>query len=101
MMRAARTAARIPHGRGAAAPVGLAPLDVANRYPVELLSLDLAGEEKRALLERADRAARAADARVTRVEVSLAEQIREILIATSDGRLVRDRQPLLRFGVRV
>src|SRR5690606_14804651 len=100
MERAARTAAQIAEGGGSKAPVGLKPLDVANRYPVEMLSLDLAGEEKRALLERADRAAHAADPRVTRVEASLAESIREILIATSDGRLVRDRQPLLRFGVR-
>ena len=100
MERAARTAAQIADGGGSPAPVGLKALDVANRYDVGTLSLDLAGEEKRALLERADRAAHAADSRVTRVEASLAESIREILIATSDGRLVRDRQPLLRFGVR-
>lgn len=101
MERAARTAAQIADGGGAPEPVGLEPLDVANRYPVEVLSLDLAGEEKRDLLKRADEAARAVDSRVQRVEASLAEQVREILIATSDGRLVRDRQPLLRFGVRV
>ena len=101
MERAARTAAQIADGGGAPAPVGLDPLDVANRYPVDMLSLDLAGEEKRALLKRADEAARAVDGRVQRVEASLAEQMREILIATSDGRLVRDRQPLLRFGIRV
>jgi TldD protein len=100
MERAARTAAQIADGGGSPAPVGLKALDVANRYDIAMLSLDLAGEEKRALLERADRAAHAADTRVTRVEASLAESIREILIATSDGRLVRDRQPLLRFGVR-
>jgi TldD protein len=101
LRRAAVTAAQIASGGGAPAPVGLAPLDVANRYPVNVLSLDLPGEEKRALLERADRAARAADPRVSRVEASLAEEVRELLIATSDGRWVRDRQPLLRFGVRV
>ncbi|MEQ9075367.1 MAG: metallopeptidase TldD-related protein [Sandaracinaceae bacterium] len=101
MERAARTAAQIADGGGAPAPVGLDPLDVANRYPVDMLSLDLAGEEKRALLKRADEAARAVDGRVQRVEASLAEQMREILIATSDGRLVCDRQPLLRFGIRV
>jgi TldD protein len=100
MQRAARTAAQIADGGGAPAPIGLTARDGADRYRVEVASLDLPGEEKRALLARADRAARAADTRVTRVEASLAEQIREILIATSDGRLVRDRQPLLRFGVR-
>jgi TldD protein len=101
MERAARTAAQIAAGGGAPEPVGLSSLDVANRYPVETLSLDLPGEDKRDLLARADAAARLEDPRVQRVEASLAEQVREILIATSDGRLVRDRQPLLRFGVRV
>lgn len=100
MERAATTAAQIAAGGGAPAPVGLAPVDSADRYAVDVLSLDLAGEQKRDLLARADTAARAEDPRVTRVEASLAEQLREILIATSDGRLVRDRQPLLRFGVR-
>ncbi|HJL18355.1 MAG TPA: metallopeptidase TldD-related protein [Sandaracinaceae bacterium LLY-WYZ-13_1] len=101
MERAAKTAAQIAASGGAPEPVGLSPLEVADRYPVETLSLDLPGEDKRSLLARADAAARAADPRVQRVEASLAEQVREILIATSDGRLVRDRQPLLRFGVRV
>ncbi|MGF1469290.1 MAG: TldD/PmbA family protein [Sandaracinaceae bacterium] len=101
MERAARTAAQIAAGGGAPAPVGLEPRVPADRYPVSILSLDLKGEDKRALLARADAAARAADPRVQRVEASLAEQVREVLVATSDGRFVRDRQPLLRFGVRV
>ncbi len=60
----------------------------ASRYPVPTLSLDVAGEDKRALLERADRAARAHDPRIIRVEASLLEEVREILIATSDGKMV-------------
>ncbi|MCA9662531.1 MAG: metalloprotease TldD [Myxococcales bacterium] len=101
MERAAKTAAQIAEGAGSPAPVGLDPVDTADRYAVAALSLDLPGEQKRDLLARADAAARAADPRVQRVEASFAEQVREILIATSDGLLVRDRQPLLRIGVRV
>lgn len=100
MEHAARTAAQIAAAGGAPAPVGLDLRRVASRYPVGLLSLDVPGEDKRALLERADRTARAADPRVVRVDASFHEEIREILIATSDGKLVHDRQPLLRFGVR-
>ena len=100
MQHAAKTAARIAAGGRSLAPQPVAPRTPPQRYPVALLSLDVPGLEKRALLERADRAARAADPRISRVEVSLSEEIREILIATSDGRWVRDRQPLLRFGVR-
>ncbi|MBX3275949.1 MAG: metalloprotease TldD [Sandaracinaceae bacterium] len=101
MEHAARTAAQIADGGGAPEPVGLVAIDPASRYVVERLSLDLPGEDKRALLARADAAARAADSRVSRVEASFAEQVREILIATSDGLFVRDLQPLLRIGVRV
>jgi TldD protein len=68
-------------------------------YPIDRSSLDLAGAEKVALLRRADGAARAADPRVVRVEVSLAEEWREVLVVTSDGHLARDRQPMIRFGV--
>ena len=46
------------------------------------------------------RAARAYDPRIVEVEASLAEEMREILVVTSDGRLARDRQPMIRFGVR-
>ncbi len=100
MRRAAKTAAQIAAGGGAKEPFALEPREVPSRYRVALESLEVPGEEKRALLERADKAARAADARITRVDASLAEEIREILVATSTGRFVRDRQPLVRFGVR-
>jgi len=100
MERAARTAAQIADGGGAPTPHALAPVARAERYPIGMLSLDVAGLEKRALLERADRAARAEDPRIIRVDASLHEELREILVATSDGRMVVDRQPLLRFGVR-
>jgi len=98
--RAARTAAQIAAGGGAPDPVGLEPLTPPSRYAIGELSLDLPGEQKRDLLALADRVARAEDPRVARVQASLAEQLREVLIATSDGRLVHDRQPLLRMGVR-
>jgi TldD protein len=100
MERAAKTAAQIA-AAGGREPVGLEPIETPNRYRVAVDPFDVAGEAKRDLLRRADEAARAADPRIQRVEVSLAEQIREILIATNDGRLVYDVQPLIRFGIRV
>ena len=65
------------------------------------MTLDVPGLDKRALLERAAAAAHAFDTRVVKVEASLAEEIREILVVTSDGTMARDTQPLVRFGVRV
>lgn len=71
-----------------------------DRYHVDAPSILASGHDKRDLLLAADRAARAADPRVHRVEASLAESYREVLIATSDGKFLRDVQPMLRFGVR-
>ncbi len=101
MQRAARTAAQIAAGEQSGAPVSFEVPGQIARYQAADLSLDVSGEQKRELLLRADRAARAADPRVIRVEASLHEELREILIATSTGKLASDRQPMIRFSVRV
>src|SRR6185369_6994641 len=51
------------------------------------------------LLRQADRAARSYDPRIVRVEVSMSEEWREVLVVSSDGRMARDSQPMVRFGV--
>jgi TldD protein len=101
MARAARTASNIAAGgRGQVAPEFVRPAFI-DRYAVPKLSLDVPGPEKRALLERANKRARAADPRIIRVDASLSEDLREVLLATSDGKMVFDRQPLLRYRVGV
>ncbi|MGB0680096.1 MAG: TldD/PmbA family protein [Polyangiales bacterium] len=101
MRAAALTAAKIAAAGGGQAAPSLQHLSLPQRYALAQASLEVAGADKRALLERADRTARAADPRVVRVEASLSEEVREILIASSLGLWARDWQPLLRFGVRV
>jgi TldD protein len=101
MKRAAETAARIATAGSAVPPVRVAMRDVPSRYAVTAESLDVEGAVKKSILERADRAARAFDPRVVRVDASFAESVREILVANSLGQMARDRQPLIRFGVRV
>ncbi len=101
MLRAAKTAAQIASGSASSAPLTFEVPSTVPRYATQALSLDLTGEEKRDLLQRADRAARAADPRIIRVEASLHEELREILLATSSGKLAHDRQPMIRFSVRV
>jgi TldD protein len=59
----------------------------------------VAPEAAAALLRRVDRAARAADPAIVRVEASLAAVRREILVTSSDGPMLRDVQPLLRLSV--
>jgi TldD protein len=99
MLEAARTAAQIASAGGAPAPVAIRPIALPDFYPVPRSSLAVPGADKVTLLRRADKAARVFDPRVVRVEASLAEELREVLVVTSDGRLSRDRQPMIRFGV--
>ncbi|HVU04072.1 MAG TPA: metallopeptidase TldD-related protein [Polyangiaceae bacterium] len=100
MKRAAETAARIAGGAPLAVEA-LKPSALPDRYAFERLTLSVDGLEKRALLERASRAAHAADPRVKKVEASFSEEVREILVASSVGTFAHDVQPLFRFGVRV
>lgn len=101
MKRAAETAARIATGRPGAPPERLEPSILPSRYELDVLSLTEPGSKKRELLERASRAALAYDSSVAKVEASFNESLREVLIVTSDGRWAYDRQPMIRFGVRV
>jgi TldD protein len=100
MKRAAETAARIAREAARLPPVSVDRMVLPRRYDIETPSLDVPGIDKRALLERASKAALAVDPAVIKVQASFAEEIREVLIATSDGRLAHDIQPLLRFGIR-
>jgi len=100
MRRAAETAARIAAADAKAAPVRLDPIVMPSRYDLDRPSIDVPGLDKRRLLERASRAAHAIDPRIVKVEASFAEEIREVLVATSDGRIAHDVQPLMRFGIR-
>jgi len=98
MARAAETAAHIASDSRSTPPQPVSPAPVDRRYgetSVGVLSL----VERIALVERADRAARAADPRVEKVFASLGEQTRRVRIASSLGVLVEDVQPL--FSIRV
>jgi TldD protein len=99
MLEAARTAGQIATQGGAPGPVALKATALPNFYSVRELSLARPGEEKVALLRRADAAARAFDPRIVRVEAGFAEGWSDVLVASSDGTLARDRQPMVRFGV--
>ncbi|XYH95171.1 TldD/PmbA family protein [Sorangium sp. So ce1128] len=100
MKRAAETAAQIATGSGGTEKIELRRRALPSRYELPVISLDVPGLEKRALLERASAAALAFDSSIVKVEASFAEEVREVLVATSDGRMAHDVQPLLRFGVR-
>jgi len=101
MREAARTASSIASAGGSATPVSVSPITPPSYYPVETPTLFEPDEQRLALIRRADEAARAFDPSVAKVVVSLGEALRQVLVATSDGRLVADEQPLFRFFVQV
>ena len=53
------------------------------------------------MLESADAAARRYDPRVVAVNAHVSDEIQEVWIATSEGRLVHDCRPLVTLGVQV
>jgi TldD protein len=101
MVRAAQTAARIAEAESTVPPMALEPVAAPQRYELPELPLDRPGTFKRDLLARASAAAHRFDSKVLKAEASYSEGVREILIATSSGKWVRDVQPMLHFGVRV
>src|SRR5688572_22753592 len=101
MLHAAKIAGQIAAGGKGTAPVGVsAAVVLPDFYPVRQPSLTVAPADKLALLRAADRAARKYDPRIAKVEASFVEQIKEVMVFTSDGKMAWDVQPLLRFGVR-
>ena len=100
ILKAARIAARIASGPARVSSVGLSTIDTPhNFYLVPHPSTDRALTDKLELVRRGDQAARAFDARICQVRVAYADQVRHVLIAGSDGPVVTDVQPLVRFSV--
>ncbi len=99
ILNAAKIAARIASGPAKVSTVGLSTLIPPHDfYPVTLPSTDRDLADKLEIVVRADAAARAFDPRIKQVRVTYGDQVRHILIAGSDGRVVTDFQPLVRLS---
>ncbi|HXS97243.1 MAG TPA: metalloprotease TldD [Candidatus Limnocylindrales bacterium] len=70
-----------------------------NLYPVVTAPTETAFADRVDLVKRADRAARAYDNRIFQAQAVYADNLRQVLVATSDGVLSVDRQPLARMSV--
>src|SRR5687767_9963042 len=99
--KAARTAARIAEGPSQVEKTGLEEAERRDLYPVLTAPTETSLTERVALVKRADEAARAFDPRVFQVQAMYADNLRHVLVATSEGALSYDRQPLARLGVQV
>jgi TldD protein len=98
--RAAETASHIARSGGSREVIGVnATRNMRNLYPVETPVSFVELTSKIDLLKQADESARRYDPRIREVQSSLSDEIKYVMIASSDGRLVGDVQPLARFGL--
>ncbi|HTN72086.1 MAG TPA: metalloprotease TldD [Methylomirabilota bacterium] len=98
---AARTAQYIAQNRQSELPVaiGQTKSEAHDLYPVKVSVTDVPLDKKVGLLYDIDRYARGLDPRVKNVFVSLGSEYKVILVATSQGLVVGDIQPLTRLNV--
>jgi TldD protein len=99
ILKAANVAAHIASGPSKIDKFNLNEGVPHNLYPVLAAPTETALSARVDLVKRADRAARAYDPRVFQVQAGYADNLRHVLVATSDGVLTVDRQPLARLSV--
>ncbi|MBI5948786.1 MAG: metalloprotease TldD [Chloroflexi bacterium] len=100
MRRAAETASRISGDPERPRPIDATPSGSVGAYYEAGDPLTARPPaEKVALLERADLAARAYHPSITRVDASVSDELKIILVARSDGKVIGDIQPLIRVNV--
>ncbi len=99
MRRAADTAARIASRGDRTEPIDVMHFESANYYSPDASTVAVAPAEKVDFIRRADTAARTFDASIARVDVNFIDEVKHVMIITSDGRITGDVQPLVRFNV--
>jgi TldD protein len=98
---AARTAQYIAQNQQSQLPVSVVQRrgEAHDLYPVKVAVNDVALDQKVGLLYEIDKFARGLDQRIKNVFVSLASEYKVILVASSQGLVVGDIQPLTRLNV--
>jgi TldD protein len=98
---AARTAAAIASGPARTMKQGFTTARRHDLYAMPLAPAEHSLQERVRMLHRANEAARAMDERVFEVEASWVDQLREVMVVSSEGALSFDRQPMARMNVSV
>lgn len=98
--QAAATASFIARSSGTSEQIGVnATPNVHDLYSVDTPVSAIELSRKIDLLKQADEVARAFDRRIREVQTGVHDEMKYVMIATSDGRLVGDVQPLTRMGM--
>ncbi len=99
MRRAADTAARIASRGERAEPVDVMHYESADHFEPAASTVGVAPADKVDLIRRADAAARKHDSSIARADINFIDELKHVMIVTSDGRVTGDVQPLVRFNV--
>lgn len=95
----ARYIANSPSGDGAAVSVPVCQRPSRDLYPIERAQAEVATADRVSLLNAIDAEARRYDPRIKNVMASFNTEYKVVMIATSDGTLIGDVQPLSRLQV--
>src|ERR1700727_2713474 len=101
LLAPARAPALTPSGPAKELMSGFRHTEADSLYPIAGATTDAEIAQKLALIERADKAARAYDPRITQVRAAFNDDLRRTLIAAADGTIASDTQPLARLNVFV
>ncbi len=101
MLHAARSASAIAaHGSVRSSEIAAFSQQVPpNYYPVQRTANDVVLKEKIRLLQGAEASALSHDERIIRVTVAVVDSLTHTMVATSEGRLLSDVRPMVRFNV--
>lgn len=99
MIRAAQSAAQIAKGGKLHAPVKTSVLQLPDYYPINRHWSDVAISERVPMVRKWEQAAFARDARIKRVQASIADAEKRVLIVSADGRMAADYRPMTRAMV--
>lgn len=100
LARAASSAGTAAQGGESVKVAAFTPLEAGGLYPVTTPPGD-PFQEKQEIIRRMAEAARKADSRVISVRASYRDTMRFITVATSNGVIAHDTQPLLQVGMTV
>jgi TldD protein len=101
MNQAALTAAAIADSPAPAGAADLTERTFENRYPIDEPATDAPLADKIAWVQETERAAKGFDNRVIKVTVDFVDRLSTILIATSEGELLRDVRPMVHISAIV
>ena len=100
MKLAATTAAGIADGAGRSAPVEFRALKIPDFYPINTSWEQVGVDQRIPHLQTINKRVFELDDRVIKATVYLADESSHVLIATSEGKLVYDYQPMTRLMAR-